>query len=85
MVTGIIREIEEENRNTKMVQKAKQGACNRWDVSVKQLSHREILETLTESLKFLFKSVYDLLLLLRTRTFGLVRRKSVCFVEGGPT
>ena len=61
MVTGTIREVEEEKRNIKMVQLAKQGACTRWEVPVKQLSHRDILETSTTSLKFLVKSVYDLL------------------------
>ena len=61
MVTGTIREMEEEKRNIKMVQLAKQGACTRWEVPAKQLSHREVLETSTTSLKFLVKSVYDLL------------------------
>ena len=44
-----------------MVQLAKQGACTRWEVPAKQLSHRDILETSITSLKFLVKSVYDLL------------------------
>ena len=61
MVTGTIREREEEKRNIKMVQLAKQGACTRWEVPVKQLSHKDILESSTTSLKFLVKSVYDLL------------------------
>ena len=61
MVTGTIREIEEEKRKTKMVQLAKQGACTRWEVPAKQLSHKDILENSATSLKFLVKAVYDLL------------------------
>ena len=61
LITGTIREMEEEKRNIKMVQLVKQGACTRWEVPAKQLSHRDLLETSTTSLKFLVKSVYDLL------------------------
>ena len=61
MVTGTVREMEEEKRKHKMVQLAKQGACTRWEVPAKQLSHKDILETSTTSLKFLVKAVYDLL------------------------
>ena len=38
-----------------------QGAHTRWEVPVKKLSHREMLSTSETSLKFLVKSVYDLL------------------------
>ena len=61
MVTGTIRETEEEKRKTKMVQLAKQVTCTRWEVPAKQLSHKDILENSTTSLKFLVKAVYDLL------------------------
>ena len=61
MVTETVREMEEEKRKTKMVQLAKQGACTRWEVPAKQLSHKDILENSTTNLKFLVKAVYDLL------------------------
>ena len=53
MVTLTIRKIEEERRNTKMVQLTKHGACNRLEGQAKQLSPREVLETSNTSLKFL--------------------------------
>ena len=61
LVTQSIREAEEEKRKCKMVQLAKQGASTRWEVPPKELSHKDILETSEASLKFLVKSVYDLL------------------------
>merc|ERR1712106_798390 len=48
-------------RRMKMASLGKQGAHTRWEVPEKKLSHREIISTSETSLKFLVKSVYDLL------------------------
>ena len=61
MVVDTVREAEEDRRRVKMVSLSKQGAQTRWEVPEKKLSHREIISTSETSLKFLVKSVYDLL------------------------
>ena len=61
MVIDTVREAEEDRRRVKMASLAKQGAHTRWEVPEKKLSHREIISTSETSLKFLVKSVYDLL------------------------
>ena len=61
MVVDTVREAEEDRRKVKMTSLAKQGAHTRWEVPEKKLSHREIINTAETSLKFLVKSVYDLL------------------------
>ena len=61
MVTGMVRQAEEDKRIVKMASLAKQGAHTRWEVPEKKLSHREIISSSETRLKFLVKSVYDLL------------------------
>ena len=61
MVVDMVREAEEDKRRVKMASLAKQGAHTRWEVPEKILSHKEIISTSETSLKFLVKSVYDLL------------------------
>ena len=61
MVIDTVREAEEDRRRVKMASLAKQGAHTRWEVPEKKFSHREIISTSETSLKFLVKSVYDLL------------------------
>ena len=61
MIVDSVREAEEDRRRMKMVSLAKQGAHTRWEVPEKKLSHREIISRSETSLKFLVKSVYDLL------------------------
>merc|ERR1711956_212882 len=61
MVVDTVREAEEDRRRMKMASLGKQGAHTRWEVPEKKLSHREIISTSETSLKFLVKSVYDLL------------------------
>ena len=61
MIVDTVREVEEDRRRVKMVSLAKQGAHTRWEVPEKKLSHREIISRSETSLKFLVKSVYDLL------------------------
>jgi hypothetical protein len=61
MVVDTVREAEEDRRRVKMACLGKQGAHTRWEVPEKKLSHREMISTSETSLKFLVKSVYDLL------------------------
>ena len=61
MIVDTVREAEEEGRRVKMASLGSQGAHTRWEVPEKKLSHREIISTSETSLKFLVKSVYDLL------------------------
>ena len=61
MIIDKVREAEEDKRIVKMASLAKQGAHTRWEVPEKKLSHREILSSSEMRLKFLVKSVYDLL------------------------
>ena len=61
MVVQTVREAEEDRRIVKMTSLAKQGAHTRWEVPQKKLSHKEIISRSETSIKFLVKSVYDLL------------------------
>ena len=61
MVTEEIRKKEEETRQVRMVGLAKQGASSRWEVPERSISHNDMLKTPDATLKFLVKSVYDLL------------------------
>ena len=61
MVVSIIRDMEEEKRTVKMTSLSKQGAPMGWEVPERRIGHREILEMPEGRLKFLVKSVYDLL------------------------
>ena len=61
MVTEEIRKKEEETRQVRMVGLAKQGASSRWEVPERSVSHNDMLKTPDATLKFLVKSVYDLL------------------------
>ena len=61
MIVEEIREIEEEKRRTRIINLVKQGANTRWEVPEKKLTHRDIIQSNEVSLKFLMKSVYDLL------------------------
>ena len=61
MLIDEIREAEEDRRKIKMSSLAKQGACTRWEVPERKLTHTDIIKSSETSLKFLMKSVYDLL------------------------
>ena len=61
MVIEKVREAEEDRRQVKMTNLAKQGAQTRWEVPAKKMSHREIINRSETSFKFLVKAVYDLL------------------------
>ena len=61
LVVQMVRKKEEEDRTLRIAGLRKQGACTKWEVKERQLSHREIITSSEKSLRFLIKCVYDLL------------------------
>ena len=61
MIVKSVREREEERRFVKMTGFACQGANLRWEVPQRRLNHNDIIRSSDEKLKFLIKSVYDVL------------------------
>ena len=61
MVVKEVREKEEHRRRIHIVSLSNQGASTRWEVPEKRLSHEDIIRTPESRLRFLIKSVYDLL------------------------
>ena len=61
MIVNTVRESEEDRRRVKMASLAKQGAHTKWEVPERKLSHRDIINMPETRIKFLVKSVYDLL------------------------
>ena len=61
LIVQQVRIKEEEIRRARIAGLSKQAASTRWQVPERKLGHREIISTSEASLKFLIKSVYDLL------------------------
>ena len=61
MVVEKVRETEEERRTVRMTGLAKQGGHLRWEVPARKVSPRDLVMMPEDRLKFLVKSVYDLL------------------------
>ena len=61
LVVKEVRAKEEERRRVHIASLSKQGASTRWEVPEKRLSQEEIVRMTDTRLKFLTKSVYDLL------------------------
>ena len=61
MIVKTVREKEEESRIVKMTNFPNQGANLRWEVPQRQLKHSDIIKASDDQIKFLVKSVYDLL------------------------
>ena len=61
LIVAKIREKEEEERHVRISTLTKQGASMKWEVPAKKISHKEIISTTDTRLRFLMKSVYDLL------------------------
>ena len=61
MIVKSVREKEEEDRMVKMTTLSTQGANLRWEVPQRQLKHSDMIQTSDERLRFLIKSVYDVL------------------------
>ena len=61
MIVKSVRDKEEEARVVKMTGFSNQGANLRWEVPQRQLKHHDIVKTSDDRLKFLIKSVYDVL------------------------
>ena len=56
-----VRESEEERRRVKMTGLSKQGGQMRWEVPERKIGTRDLVSMTEDRLKFLIKSVYDLL------------------------
>ena len=61
MIVEKVREAEEERRTVRMTGLAKQGRHLRWEVPERKISSRDLVMMPEDRLKFLVKSVYDLL------------------------
>ena len=61
MIVKRVRDKEEEGRLVKMTGFSNQGANLRWEVPQKQIKHNDIIRSSEERLRFLVKSVYDML------------------------
>ena len=61
MIVKAVREKEEESRIVKMTNFPSQGANLRWEVPQRQIKHSNIIRASDDQLKFLIKSVYDIL------------------------
>ena len=61
MIVEKVRMKEEERRRCRIAGLSKQAASTRWQVPERRLSHRDLLTTSEMSLRFLIRSVYDLL------------------------
>ena len=61
MIIKTVRDREEESRIVKMTGFPNQGANLRWEVPQRQLKHNDIIRSSDDKLKFLIKSVYDVL------------------------
>ena len=61
MIVKSVREKEEEDRMVKMTTLSTQGANLRWEVPQRQLKHSDMIQASDERLRFLIKSVYDVL------------------------
>ena len=61
MIVSTVREKEEEQRVIKMTMLSKQGAHMKWEVPQRRVKQADLTGMSEEKLKFLIKSVYDLL------------------------
>ena len=61
MIVSSVRDKEEEDRIVKMTSFHNQGANLRWEVPQRQLKHNDMIKSSEERLRFLVKSVYDVL------------------------
>ena len=61
MIVNAVRESEEDRRVVKMTGLAKQGVHTKWEVPERRLTQRDIISMSETRIRFLIKSVYDLL------------------------
>ena len=61
MIVEAVREKEEETRRFRIMGLSKQGASTKWEVLERKIGLREVINTSDLKLRFLIKSVYDLL------------------------
>ena len=77
MIVEKVREKEEDRRTVKMTGLAKQGGQLRWEVPARKVSSRDLVMMPEERLKFIVKSVYDLLPTPQKKVCGLVKTQRV--------
>ena len=84
MVVKEIRDSEENRRMVKIVGLAQQGASTKWEVPPRKISHEELIRTSETRLKFLVKSVHDLLPTPtnKNRWYGTEDKCKLCGEEG---
>ena len=61
MICDEVRAEEEDQRRVKATSFSKQGANLHWETNQKKINHKEIMNMSESRLKFIMKSVHDLL------------------------
>ena len=84
LIVNAVREKEEERRKVKMTQLSIQGQNLRWEVPQRHIKPNHLIRNSEESLKFLIKSVYDLLPTPanKNRWFGSDEKCTLCGGNG---
>ena len=80
LIVNTVREKEEERRKVEMTQLSIQGQNLRWEVPQRHIKPNHLIRNSEESLKFLIKSVYDLLPTPanKNRWFGFDEKCTLC-------
>ena len=82
MVVGKVREKEEHRRQVKLTGLGKQGRSCSWEVEERRLTEKQLWEMEGTRLKFLVKSVYDLLPTPQNKNVWFQTEENVCPVCG---
>ena len=82
MVVGKVREKEEQKRQVKLTGLAKQGRSSTWEVEERRLTEKQLWEMEGTRLKFLVKSVYDLLPTPQNKNVWYKTEENVCTICG---
>ncbi len=83
MIVKHVRGQEEEKRRVRITNLGKQGAPTRWQVPERKVTHRDVIRSSEASLKFLVKSVYDLLPTPANKNLWFKSEENKCVVCGG--
>ena len=83
LITQKVRENEEEQRRVKVVGMWKQGSWMKWPVEVRKISSQDLWRMNEASIKFLVKSVYDLLPTPANKNTWYKTEENKCVLCGG--
>ena len=83
LIVQQVRVKEEELRRARIAGLTKQAASTRWEVPERKLAHRDIINTSEASLRFLIKSVYDLLPTPANKNVWFRTEENKCQLCGG--